>query len=116
MRRVLYQILSGKGYRSSRPPPARRPSPCPGCTAAPIHLLLTDVIMPQMKGPELAERLLAERPQTRVLFMSGYNEEPLLNAESGPLCLQKPFPPDTLTAAVRALLDEPAEPAESVSA
>ena len=104
VRRVLHQILAARATGSSRRPPARRPWPCRGCTAAPIDLLLTDVTMPQMKGPELAARLLAERPQTRVLFMSGYNEESL-SGRARPICLQKPFSAQTLTQTIRAILD-----------
>jgi CheY-like chemotaxis protein len=75
-----------------------------------IHLLLTDVTMPHMKGTELAQRLRLERPQTRILFMSGYNDEQLFDGgPQSPLCLQKPFSPQTLAETVRSLLDEPAE-------
>ncbi|PYQ62440.1 MAG: hybrid sensor histidine kinase/response regulator, partial [Acidobacteria bacterium] len=75
-----------------------------------VHLLLTDVTMPEMKGPELAQRLRSERPQTRVVFMSGYNDELLSDGGPGsPLCLQKPFSPKTLGETVRAILDEAAE-------
>jgi len=65
---------------------------------APIHLLLTDVVMPQMRGPELARRLKGLRKSLRIVYMSGYleynrgNEEFL---EEG-YFLQKPFSRDTL--------------------
>jgi CheY-like chemotaxis protein len=74
-------------------------------TAEHLDLLLTDVTMPRMKGPELAGRLLAARPGMRVIYMSGYNEEPLLGGEDAPLCLQKPFSAQTLARAVRSVLD-----------
>jgi two-component system, cell cycle sensor histidine kinase and response regulator CckA len=74
----------------------------------PIHLLLTDVVMPQMSGRELAERLASLRPDMRVLFMSGYTADELDNHGGpelpGPL-LQKPFNPMVLAHKVRELLD-----------
>ncbi|MEW6542215.1 MAG: PAS domain S-box protein [Nitrospirota bacterium] len=75
-----------------------------------IHLLLTDVIMPGMNGRELAERVLAERPETRVLFMSGYTDDALLShgaLESGTALLQKPFSQEVLARKVREMLDAP---------
>jgi CheY-like chemotaxis protein len=74
----------------------------------PIHLLATDVIMPQMNGRQLAERLVASRPGLKVLFLSGHTEDTTLRAgvldESIPF-LQKPFAPEVFTARVRELLD-----------
>ncbi len=68
----------------------------------PIHVLLTDVVMPEMSGPELAERLTTARPDTRVLYMSGYSEVgPALDGR----LLQKPFTPDALVARVGATID-----------
>jgi CheY-like chemotaxis protein len=75
-----------------------------------VHLLLTDVTMPEMKGPELAQRLRAERPMTRVVFMSGYNDEQLSDGRPGsPVCLQKPFSPQTLGETLRVVLDQATE-------
>jgi PAS domain S-box-containing protein len=81
----------------------------------PIHLLLTDVVMPNIGGRELARRLtqsrphMPEMPEMKVLFMSGYPDhatwgrEPV---EDTAAVLQKPFPLETLTCKVRTLLDE----------
>jgi PAS domain S-box-containing protein len=74
----------------------------------PINLLLTDMLMPGMRGPEVATRLLAVRPETRVVFMSGYAEELVLNqaAVQGPaLFLAKPFTSSTLGRKLREALD-----------
>lgn len=75
--------------------------------AGTIDLLLTDVIMPGASGPELAERLRRDRPELRVLYMSGYMADEVGRAgvieDSG--FLQKPFTPNTLASKVRETLD-----------
>ncbi|HET9226207.1 MAG TPA: response regulator, partial [Thermoanaerobaculia bacterium] len=103
VRRVLHQILLGKGYRVIQAESGEEALAMARMFRGPIHLLLTDVTMPQMKGPELATRLVAERPQTRVLFMSGYNDESLSAEET---ILQKPFAAQTLTQTIRSILDD----------
>jgi PAS domain S-box-containing protein len=73
-----------------------------------IHLLLTDVVMPEMGGPEVAQRLRAARPGTLVLYMSGYTDEAILKhgaLDASTPFLQKPFTPWGLAARVRDLLD-----------
>jgi PAS domain S-box-containing protein len=75
-----------------------------------IHLLVTDVVMPQMAGPELAERLTAERPDVRVLFVSGYADGALSLhgvVGDGVQLLQKPYDVPVLVERVRTLLDAP---------
>jgi PAS domain S-box-containing protein len=74
----------------------------------PIPLLVTDMIMPGMNGRTLAERLRSLRPDTKVLYISGYTENLLdLHGPLGPATafLQKPFAPAVLTRKVRELLD-----------
>ena len=73
----------------------------------PIHLLITDVVMPGASGPELARRLRGARPDLRVLCMSGYPESDDRRGEaegSWTAWLQKPFTPDGLMSKVRECL------------
>jgi two-component system, cell cycle sensor histidine kinase and response regulator CckA len=75
----------------------------------PIHLLVTDIVMPVMGGPELAARARELRPQTKVLFVSGYSERAFSShgvLDSTAAFLQKPFMPETLARKVRQVLDQ----------
>mgnify|MGYP001567618595 CR=1 FL=1 len=76
-----------------------------------IHVLVTDVVMPGMKGPELARRLRAERPSLRVLLMSGYAADVVTKEDLAEAAmLSKPFTPAALTRAVRKLIEPPLSP------
>jgi two-component system, cell cycle sensor histidine kinase and response regulator CckA len=75
-----------------------------GRHAEPIALLVSDVTMPGMEGPELARRLTAIRPGLRVLLLSGYSHDPA-RLDAGVDFLQKPFRPSALVATVRRILD-----------
>ncbi|HVR96517.1 MAG TPA: response regulator, partial [Thermoanaerobaculia bacterium] len=107
VRAVLHQILVGKGYRVLQAGSGEEALVISRLHRGAVHLLLSDVTMPEMKGPELAQRLRSERPATRVVFMSGYNDERLSDGGPGsPVCLQKPFSPQLLNETVRSVLDE----------
>jgi two-component system cell cycle sensor histidine kinase/response regulator CckA len=70
-----------------------------------VDLLMTDVVMPEMNGPALAQRLVAERPELRVLFISGYANVPSFDAGNpNASFLSKPFQASVLAAAVREVL------------
>ena len=84
----------------------------------PIHLLLTDVIMPGINGRELAETLTARRPGLQVLYMSGYTAdvvEKSSTVECGTRLLEKPFTVDALLQSVRTTLDEKVETAPALA-
>jgi CheY-like chemotaxis protein len=74
-----------------------------------IELLVTDVRMPGMSGPELARRLRAERPAIRVLFMSGWAGEQEEGLERGAPLLTKPFRADDLLAKLAETLSRPTD-------
>jgi len=74
----------------------------------PVHLLLTDVVMPGLNGPELARRLMSFYPQMKVLFMSGYTDNAIFQQgvlDYGMFFLQKPFSVEGLVGKVREVLD-----------
>jgi len=76
--------------------------------SSPIHLLITDVVMPKMGGVELAQKVSAARPDMQVLFMSGYTEDAIVRhgaLDPTSNFLAKPLTPDTFLPRVRALLD-----------
>ena len=77
-----------------------------------IDLLLTDVVMPIMQGPELADRIQAVTPSTKVLLMSGYQTSAI--APSGRPFIAKPFSIDDLARRVRETLDRPSSFARPV--
>ena len=109
IREPAQEILEGKGYTVL----AARDGACALETArgwnGPIHLLISDVVMPGMSGSELAAELEAERPGIRVLYISGYPEDAIARhgvLHPGRSFLQKPFPPGMLLRTVRKILDE----------
>ena len=82
----------------------------------PIDLLVTDVVMPQMGGEQLAIQMLSERPTLKVLFISGYTDMAAFQHRTlvpGTALLQKPFTPGQLVHRVRALLDTDPGPSQA---
>jgi two-component system cell cycle sensor histidine kinase/response regulator CckA len=78
-----------------------------------IDLLFTDVVMPHMSGRELADRVRALYPHTKILFTSAYTENAIVHQgvlNPGVALLQKPFTPSALANKLREVLDQPAAP------
>ncbi len=114
---VLREILERRGYRvlaaCDGPAALRLSSDFQG----PIHLLLTDIVMPRMNGLEVAKCMTADRPTVKILYMSGYPETVVFEQErlsSGRYFLRKPFLAPTLAQKVRQVLDD-SSMSESVS-
>jgi CheY-like chemotaxis protein len=106
LRALLSGVLRTAGYRVLEAENGVAALETAAEWAGEIHLLLTDVVMPEMGGQELAERITALRPEVVVLYMSGYTAEPeLVAAGRTDRFLQKPFTPAALAARVRELLD-----------
>jgi len=105
VRKLLCSVLEHQGYKVLC---AERGSEafdlCEG-HRGPIHLLITDVIMPEQSGPELARRVIAQRPEIAVLYISGYSDVELGAAlETEIEILPKPFTPQQLARRVREIL------------
>jgi two-component system cell cycle sensor histidine kinase/response regulator CckA len=107
IRRVAATILRRRGHTVLVASDAADALAVVARTTTPIHLLLTDVVMPKMSGVELAERLVVGRPGLKVLCMSGFAEEGIARrvADHGYGFMQKPFNPEQLVQHVREVLD-----------
>jgi signal transduction histidine kinase/ActR/RegA family two-component response regulator len=112
VRRVATTILRNYGYRVLSASNAGEALLACEKHLRAIDLLLTDVVMPQMSGPELSQRILAQRPDLKVLFMSGYADGAVVGhgiLDSGTDYVQKPLLPEVLARRVRQVLDAPAK-------
>ena len=108
VRALAVETLSRRGYRVLHAESGEAALMLAQTHDGPIHLLLSDVVMPGMKGPELADRMRVLRPGIRVLFMSGYAADVVTpNDLREARLVSKPFSPADLVATVRATLDAP---------
>jgi two-component system cell cycle sensor histidine kinase/response regulator CckA len=108
VRGFIVQALNWAGYRVSAAANGKEALQLASALPEPVKILITDVIMPHMAGPELAKQLRCLWPGLRVLFMSGYSDQitPALLDEPGTAFIQKPFVPDALAKPLRDLFDQ----------
>jgi CheY-like chemotaxis protein len=108
VRKLVSAILQSNGYSVIEANNGQAALSSYEKNAHKIDLVLTDVVMPQMDGFELGERLVEKNPEVKILFMSGYRDNPVGASETQPQrrpFLHKPFTPDVLLAKVREILD-----------
>jgi len=109
VRSLVCQMLVQSGYRVLEARDGHHALRLCEAPSEPIQLVLTDMVMPNMKGAELAERLRRSRPYLRVLLMSGYTDEPVVHRlyRDSVAFLPKPFTSVELVEKVRQVLDAP---------
>lgn len=110
VRKLVVEVLQTYGYRTLEAASGAEGLEASKMYAGPIHLLVTDVVMPGMTGRDLAERLAETRPEMKVLYTSGYTANVIAHQgviEPGVAYLPKPFTPVQLAAKVREVLGEP---------
>jgi hypothetical protein len=111
LRVMISEILQTAGYTVLEGPTPEQALAAAGAHKGPIPLVLTDVVLPRMSGRQMAEALRSSRPDSRVLFMSGYTDDAIGHhgiLDPGVHFLQKPFTTEGLLHKVRELLDSPA--------
>jgi PAS domain S-box-containing protein len=110
VRTLTRKVLEGRGYRVLLAAGGAEALGIATAHTGLIHLLLTDVVMPNMSGGEVARLLNQSRPETKVLYLSGHADESIVHhgvLDPGVAFLQKPFTAETLARKVREVLDTP---------
>ena len=107
VRRLAAAVLQRAGYRVLEASSGEEAMKTEGLEERPLDLVITDIVMPGLSGPELALHLKSRHPRLKVLYMSGYSEVPaeIGALEEGATLLEKPFRVETLSRKVRELLD-----------
>jgi CheY-like chemotaxis protein len=108
VREMTKEILQESGYRVIEAKHGREALLVAGQHHGPIHLMLSDVVMPQMSGRELAEQLAPIRREMKVLYMSGYTDDAIVHhgvLDEGMAFIEKPFTPHGLARKVRETLN-----------
>lgn len=110
LRKLLSESLKLSGYRVIQAGNGDEAMAVSEMEGGPVHLLLTDVVMPIMGGPELARRLAPAHPQMKILYMSGYTDDAIIHhgvLDRTVQLVEKPFSPRDLVRRVRRILDQP---------
>ncbi|HKC24375.1 MAG TPA: PAS domain S-box protein, partial [Thermoanaerobaculia bacterium] len=108
VRRLAAEVLRASGYTVLEAPLPTAAIAMAESASGPIHVLLTDIVMPEMSGPDLADAIQTRHPSIRPIFMSGYSSEAAVNQrllEAGTAFLEKPFRPADLARKVREVLE-----------
>ena len=108
VRKLARLVLESHGYTVIEASNGAQAVDAAGAHRGPIHLVVTDVVMPQMSGSKLAQHLHGSHPSAKVLFMSGYTDDAVVRhgvIEAEAAFLQKPFAPHALAQKVRDVLD-----------
>lgn len=108
LRTLIHETLTRYGYSVLEAGDGEAALGVCGSYRHPIHLLISDVVMPKISGRELAKRITTARPGTKVLFVSGYTDDAIIHhgvIDSNEAFLQKPFSPASLARKVRLVLD-----------
>jgi len=107
VRRVVVRMLYRLGYKVLHAESGDRALMVSAMFYGPIDVLLTDVVMPGMNGPQLSEKLKRSRPDLKVLYMSGHHTEDFKGDLAIPesQLIQKPFSTEQLAARLRGLLE-----------
>jgi CheY-like chemotaxis protein len=111
VRELIWKILTEHGYTVLEARHGRDALDVAASYQHPIQLLLSDVVMPEMGAGELADQLLAERPEMKVIYISGYTTDEVVRrgvSQNDAAFIQKPFTPDELMQQVRSVLSAPA--------
>jgi two-component system, cell cycle sensor histidine kinase and response regulator CckA len=109
VRAMTMEILESDGYKVLQACHGKEAFQVCGKYEGPIHLMVTDVVMPGMNGRELAERLTGSRPEMKVLYVSGYTDDAIFRdgvLQAGMPFLPKPFKLETLLNSVRGVLEQ----------
>jgi PAS domain S-box-containing protein len=107
IRRLFQELLASYGYKVLTAQDGEAGVTVGSSYSGPIDLLVTDVVMPNLSGVEMAQRLLIKYPQLKVLYMSGYTDESIVQhgvLEPGIAFLSKPFKPQVLVDRVQQIL------------
>jgi CheY-like chemotaxis protein len=110
VRALTQHVLVGCGYTVLEAPDGAKAIQIAVEHREPIHLLVTDVVMPEVGGRIVAEQVIARHPEVRVLYVSGYTDDAVIRhgvLREGVNFLQKPFSPAFLAIKVREVLDAP---------